>query len=211
MVSKVSYRPFDETDFDELAAIMQLHWHARSANDAYNYLEACDDLAYCLSTSTFSQVARIDDTPCGIVLARAGAVDGSWERRWLDASSDFMEQMRAIDPEAQRRYRDFIEASVRVNEDMIGLAGINTDSEITLLAVASTAQHLGIGSVLLDAASSYVASCGFTETYLCTDTDCTWKFYEQRGLKRIATHRATREERHLLPREMYLYSLDLSS
>ena len=60
MVSRVLYRPFDTEDFDAIALILQQLWHNNSDNDEYNRLEAACDLAYCLSSSTFSQVAVID-------------------------------------------------------------------------------------------------------------------------------------------------------
>ncbi len=71
MVSRVLYRPFDTEDFDAIALILQQLWHNNSDNDEYNRLEAACDLAYCLSSSTFSQVAVIDGQARGISLARA--------------------------------------------------------------------------------------------------------------------------------------------
>ena len=71
---------------------------------------------------------------------------------------------------------------------------------------------LGVGSVLLDAAVSYLSSRGATRAHLYTDSNCSWKFYELHGFKRAATHRANREERrHDMPRESFLYELDLTA
>ena len=69
MVSRVLYRPFDTEDFDAIALILQQLWHNNSDNDEYNRLEAACDLAYCLSSSTFSQVAVIDGQARGIARA----------------------------------------------------------------------------------------------------------------------------------------------
>ena len=77
MVSRVLYRPFDTEDFDAIALILQQLWHNNSDNDEYNRLEAACDLAYCLSSSTFSQVAVIDGQARGIALARAGQSSGA--------------------------------------------------------------------------------------------------------------------------------------
>ena len=75
MVSRVLYRPFDTEDFDAIALILQQLWHNNSDNDEYNRLEAACDLAYCLSSSTFSQVAA---RACGTELRRhyQRALDG---------------------------------------------------------------------------------------------------------------------------------------
>ena len=70
MVSRVLYRPFDTEDFDAIALILQQLWHNNSDNDEYNRLEAACDLAYCLSSSTFSQVAVIDGEARGSTCTR---------------------------------------------------------------------------------------------------------------------------------------------
>ena len=80
MVSRVLYRPFDTEDFDAIALILQQLWHNNSDNDKYNRLEAACDLAYCLSSSTFSQVAVIDGEARGIALARAGQLRRHYQR-----------------------------------------------------------------------------------------------------------------------------------
>lgn len=210
-MSSVSYRPFDSSDFDTLAAILQELWHSDSgSSEAYRELEARDDLAHCLSVATFSQVALVDDVPSGIVLARSGTADPTWAAHWNDACRDLWSQMERIDPEALKRYREFIDASTRANEEMLGASDVDRDAEVVLLAVGAATRGLGAGSVLLDAATSYLASRGHRNAFLYTDTDCTWEFYEHRGLKRLGRHKATREERQLLPREQYLYGIDLS-
>lgn len=84
MVSRVLYRPFDTEDFDAIALILQQLWHNNSDNDEYNRLEAACDLAYCLSSSTFSQVAVIDGQARGISLARAGTELRRHYQRALD-------------------------------------------------------------------------------------------------------------------------------
>lgn len=211
MVSRVLYRPFEEDDFDVLAEILQLQWHTKTENDVFNYLEACDDLAYCLSTSTFSQVALVDGAPRGIALARSGDPESAWSQRWLSASKDFLGQMERLDAQGLARYRAFIDEADRINTQMIREGGVDASSEVVLLAVAESARGLGIGSVLFDAAVDYMAACGHASTYLVTDSTCDWKFYEKRGLRRAAHHRATREERRLVPRDMYVYDIDLTA
>ena len=152
MVSKVLYRPFEETDFDSIATILQDCWHTDGNSEVYNFLEACDDLAHCLSVSTFSQVALVDDAPRGIVLARTGQPDPAWTQRWNEVSYDFFTQMRAIDADALARYERFISLTGGIDENLLRTSGIDGSSEVTLLAVDRNTQGLGIGSVLLDAA-----------------------------------------------------------
>ena len=99
MVSRVLYRPFDTEDFDAIALILQQLWHNNSDNDEYNRLEAACDLAYCLSSSTFSQVAVIDGQARGIALARAGQSSGATvKEHWLDTERALLSQMRELEP-----------------------------------------------------------------------------------------------------------------
>lgn len=67
---EICYRPFEAPDFDALAEILQPLWHTRSSIERYNFLEACDDLAYCLSVSNFTQVALVDGVPGGALAGR---------------------------------------------------------------------------------------------------------------------------------------------
>ena len=211
MVSRVIYRPFEEGEFDALAAIMQATWHSETPNDEYNKLEATYDIAHALSISSFSQVVLVDGEPRGVVLARAASDRLPYAAAWDHAKEDILQQMWAIDKRATAGYLAFLKNEERVNASLLEESGVDPASQITLLAVDESTRGLGIGSILLDAAASYVSSHGREGAYLYTDTDCSWKFYERRGLKRAASYRTSREERKLLPREMYLYGLDLSA
>lgn len=116
MVSRVLYRPFDTEDFDAIALIMQQLWHNNSDNDEYNRLEAACDLAYCLSSSTFSQVAVIDGEARGISLARAGQSSGAAVREhWMDTERALLSQMRELEPESCAEYLSFVRATIRTN------------------------------------------------------------------------------------------------
>lgn len=177
----------------------------------YAFLEACCDLAHCLSISTFSQVALIDGEPRGIVLARSNSLRVPISGRWQRAHEDFSQQMKASEPQAAEKYRRYMDSMDQVNARLLKKSGLPDANEITLLAVSSTARGLGIGGILLDAVSSYLASRGAQQAFLYTDTTCSWPFYERHGLKRAAEYHSTRDERKFLPKEFYLYDLDLSA
>lgn len=211
MVSRVRYRPFEDGDLDAVASILRPEWHTRSEIEEYNHLEAEMDLAYCLSTSTFSQVALIDGVPQGIVLARVEGERAADADRWLRLEAQLFERLRELDESAAEWMRSYTRSSLRVNNGLLEQSGVDRGAEIVLLAVGRSARHLGIGSVLIDAAASYCADRSAQSLYLFTDTSCSWQFYEHHGLKRVAAHRCNREERRVLAREMYLYHLDLSA
>lgn len=211
MVSRVLYRPFEESDFDAIASILQRVWHNTTSNDEYNFLEACRDLAHSLSISTFSQVALIDQEPRGIVLARSGEVPAPDCEHWQAIETRLFDRMHDLNARAAEFTRCYARSEVKINNLLLEQSGLSPANQITLLAVDKSVHGLGIGGVLLDAACSYLSAQGGLSAYLYTDSDCSWKFYEHKGLKRAATHKSTREERKLLPREMYLYGLDLSA
>ena len=211
MVSRVTYRPFEENDFEEIAGILQEAWHTKVPSPEYGYLEACNDLSYSLSISTFSQVALIDDRPCGIVLARPGSSRKRAQKRWFVMSREYFRRMRELEPEAAGAYWKSIQLAEEKNDSLLAKSGYAGSTEITLLAVSASARGMGIGSVLIDAATAFLAERGADRAFLYTDTDCTWQFYEHHGFKRAGTYRSTREERRLLPKEMYVYGLDLSA
>ena len=216
MVSRVLYRPFEAEDFDSVALILERLWHYRSDDDTYNHLEAQCDLAYCLSCSTFSQVAVIDGSVRGVVLARFGNPSGGAGARasehWIDVERELLCQMREVAPEDCAEYLSFVRATIKTNNRLLEDGGVSPANEVTLLAVDREVQGLGVGTVLLDAAVSHLSAQGASTAHLYTDTNCSWKFYESRGFKRTATHRTDRSERlRDLPREMYLYELDLNA
>ncbi|MDY2777401.1 MAG: GNAT family N-acetyltransferase [Collinsella sp.] len=211
MVSRVIYRPFEEGDFPALSTIVQSAWHTSSQNDAYNALEASHDLAHALSISSFSQVVLVDGSPRGIVLARVDGDPIDQLAIWRAREGEILEQMRSVDDAATGSYLSFLKNEERINRRLLAQSGFGWASQVTLLAVDPSTRGMGIGSILLDAATSHASARGAQGAYLYTDTDCSWKFYERRGLRRAASYRATREERKVLPREMYLYGLDLSA
>ena len=147
MVSRVLYRPFDTEDFDAIALILQQLWHNNSDNDEYNRLEAACDLAYCLSSSTFSQVAVIDGQARGIALARAGQSSGATvKEHWLDTERALLSQMRELEPDACAEYLSFVRATIRTNNRLLESSPLPHDNEVTLLAVDRDVHGLCVGS-----------------------------------------------------------------
>ena len=180
MVSRVLYRPFDTEDFDAIALILQQLWHNNSDNDEYNRLEAACDLAYCLSSSTFSQVAVIDGEARGIALARAGQSFGvTINEHWMDTERALLSQMRELEPDVCAEYLSFVRATIRTNNRLLESSPLPHDNEVTLLAVDRDVHGLGVGSVLLDAARTFPRAgrqgrtCTPTPTARGSSTSCT--------------------------------------
>lgn len=210
MVSRVTYRPFEEDDFEELAEIIHQEWHDYLSTPELGLLAAKNDLAYMLSISPFSQVALVDNVARGIVLARPCGKRTTASTRWLKISENSLRQMRELSPIDAAEYWEAVEMTNAKNDHLLEKSGFAEGGEISLLAVSESARGTGLGSVLIDAATTYLLSTGANKAYLYTDTDCSWDFYEHHGFKRAGTYRSKRGERRLLAKEMYVYGLDLS-
>lgn len=210
MVASALYRPFEEDDFDAVASIVREAWYQDAPSADFARLEAGADLADCLSRATFSQVAITNGTVAGVVLVRAGRSSERWRLRWSERKHALLEQMTAQDPGAVQALFARREHEDAINRSLLTQANLPDDYEIVLLAVSAQAQGYGVGTLLLDAAATSLASRGATGAYLYTDTSCTWEFYEKRKLKRLASYRTPRHDRRLLADEYYLYGMDLS-
>ena len=142
MVSRVTYRPFEEEDFEELAAILQQTWHNEGPSPEYGFLEACNDLSYSLSISTFSQVALVDDKPCGIVLACPDPSRPHSNKRWFTISKDYFRRMRELEPEAAAAYWHGVQLTESKNDFLLAKSGYAGSTEITLLVVSLSLIHI---------------------------------------------------------------------
>ncbi len=76
-----------------------------------------------------------------------------------------------------------------------------------LFAVAPETRGHGVGTELLAAAQGYLREQGAQRAFLFTDTDCTWEYYERRGMRRAAECAFEPEE--LLPAKMFVYEMQL--
>lgn len=211
MVSRITYRPFIEDDFDELSTIVREAWYRDFPAPELGELAAKNDLARMLAISSFSQVALVDGTPRGIVLACSSSTRTCANRRWSMIASNYLRRMREINQKAADAYWTSIKLTDSKYETLVQKSNLAHATEISLLAVSPQSQGMGLGSVLIDAAATHVADEGGSRAFLYTDTDCDWKFYENRGFKRMGTYRSTREERRILPKEIYTYGLNLGA
>ncbi len=169
MVSRVTYRPFDEDDFEDIATILQEAWHTEVPSPEYGYLEACNDLSYSLSISSFSQVALVDGVPRGIVLARPEANRVQQSKRWFTISEGYFRRMRELEPEAAAAYWHGVQLTESKNDSLLAKSGYAGSTEITLLVVRSSARGMAIGSVLVDAATTHLTELGANRAFLYTD------------------------------------------
>ena len=215
MVFRALDRPFEEADFDAGADIVGEAWHNEGAPKEVARLTAGADLARCLERSTFSQVAVIN-TPeeqnvvAGIVLARSGRAAEADRLRWASREAELMTKVAAKDPRAVEKLYRYAREEDRINAELLEKGGVSDRSEVVLLAVDATARGMGIGSLLLDAAASYLRSEGGSSAYLFTDTSCSWSYYEERGLARAAAIKTPRHLRKFMCSAYYLYTLDLA-
>ena len=80
----------------------------------------------------------------------------------MDTERALLSQMRELEPDACAEYLSFVRATIRTNNRLLESSPLPHDNEVTLLAVDPDVHGLGVGSVLLDAAVSYLSSRGAT-------------------------------------------------
>ena len=187
------------------------HGIRETPNDEYNKLEATYDLAHALSISSFSQVVLVDGEPRGVVLARAASDRLPYAAAWDHAKEDILQQMWAIDKRATAGYLAFLKNEERVNGRLLEQSGISGSDQITLLAVSGPrAAWASAASCSTRPPPTYrrAAPKAPSSTPIRTARGSSTSAAASSELRSIAR---TREERKLLPREMYLYGLDLSA
>lgn len=205
---QVEYRPFEDSDFDALADILQKLWHEDHDSEEYNHLEACEDLTGSLMRSTCGVVAVLDGEPVGTMLAHAGEEDPVWIAHWTSENESYRQRMREMDPVSFDDHIRFLGLEGRVNDGMAEEAGLTGAARFVLLIAREDVRGHGIGRGLFERAAQRMGELGETRAYLSTDTCSNWQLYEHLGLKRVAIYYAKPDEQDVLADEMYLYQLD---
>ena len=203
----VEYRPLQNEDVEALGTILGDTWHTYT--DGRKRV-ACGviDFANYAQRNTFAEVAVIDDSPIGVIMARAGMPDKQSQDHWTSIKHHACEELDELGGSTAGLSR-FFEAMDQADRDLLAQSGCDPDFELVLFAVSDNARGLGIGSTLMDHAQRYLAAQGASKAFLFTDTDCTWEYYEHRGMRRAAEQSFANDETQILPERMFVYEMNL--
>lgn len=187
MQNRTVIRPFRAKDARALAEIVVDTWgfdegirdRRQGLHIGYAYLYSC------MQEADFCRVAELDGRVVGIILGRTmgkrlhpvAALKGVYHAVPLVLSGT----MHELNP--------FFDAYMKNSDLLDRLSGANDnafDAEIALFIISKDMRGRGIGGTLYDALMRFFREKGVTRYYVHTDTACTYRFYEHRGMKRAA-------------------------
>lgn len=188
-MSEITYRPITPADHQDVKALIDQAFDvarfARNPQVLDSVLEVF--LRDCLAVSTFSRVAVREGHVVGLILARAAGqprLPGSLRHRatsWAHVARIAVTGLSDLPSIAQ--YRTIL----RSYRELRAEVGTGLDNEIILFAVAEETRGCGVGGRLFEDAMGYLRSHGQRTFFLYTDSDCSYGFYDRRGLIRAAT------------------------
>ena len=188
--AELTFRPFDEKDFEPLAELVGRTWLAdfpARAQGAAGRVE----LAHYLARATWSLVAGRGSQIMGAVLLSErgrAAIAGDWaaleERLTEDAEKD-PELAEAI-----RTEMSGVEEEAALEADYLATGAPGTAATVKLLIVSPDAKGLGIGGRLFSSALEHLRETGAAGYHLLTDDACDVSFYEHKGLRQALRRRS---------------------
>lgn len=209
MSDEVIYRDFKESDIPELSEILGDTWFG-TFEEELKREAGLQSLASFLCRATFIRVAEYHGEVVGIVAASSGNPSQESLDYWHSLEKDSLERVKNSFPEVEKNLVAYYTRFEAAHDNMLSQCD-DLGLELTLFAVSEKSRGLGVGTNLYKQALAYFAEIGAKRMYLFTDTDCTWQYYEHRGMKRVAKHVSTEEElKFLFPEELYIYTLDIT-
>ncbi|WIM67053.1 GNAT family N-acetyltransferase [Corynebacterium breve] len=189
--SAITFRPYRPTDGASLISII---------NEAFGVDQRFTDpltidrflelyLQSSLVRATWTQVALLNDEPVGLIVGsvpKEPRVDGQ-PLRVIQMLSHVLQLV----PSAfrnRRVLRDWFGEQLAYAQALRNAKKQHavSDTELVLFVVDEHARGTGIGTKLYDNFKNYLRSLNRSGFFLYTDSDCTWQFYEAKGMRRAA-------------------------
>ncbi|WP_294380181.1 GNAT family N-acetyltransferase [uncultured Senegalimassilia sp.] len=203
----VEYRPLQDKDIEAAGVILGNTWHTY-ADGRKRVVSGIVDLANFAQRNTFTEVAVVNDSPIGVIMARAGAFSEQTQAHWKIIEQDARKELDELGGSSADLVH-FFKTAKQADRALLAQSGCDPDFELVLFAVSDKVRGLGIGSTLMDHAQRYLAAQGASKAFLFTDTDCTWEYYEHRGMRRAAEQSFAENAASILPERMFVYEMDL--
>jgi len=188
--STVTYRPFEERDFDDIAQVYTHIWT--------NNVEAPDDKILCgslmtaasLLRSTYSFVAEVDGRAVGVgqgcIIRDGQPVE---DERWRPTYELWLARGEERAKTADRVLEGAIFGDLReysTADRFIATGSPYAEAELNFLILEPSYQGLGIGRALFTRVCDALREGGASRFFLMTDTESNWELYEHYGMTRIA-------------------------
>ena len=189
--AELTFRPFDEKDFEPLAELVGRTWlddfPARAQATAGRI-----ELAHYLAPETWSLVAERGGKVMGAVLLVERGRENPDARAWSSLEGRLMAEAEK-DPELAEAVRvemDGVREEAELEREYVATGAPGIDATIKLLIVSPDAKGLGIGGRLFSAAVEHLRETGARGYHLLTDDACDVGFYEHKGLVRAMRRRS---------------------
>jgi len=186
MKQTVIYRPFKKEDIKELTQVISQSWNYEalfSPSTAKHFAHLF--LYFELARKTFAQVAEIAGKPVGIIICEVKKPkiwkNFAYYPKLLKHGISLL-----LSKEGRGVLFKYAADVARKNNQMLKDTGEEFDTEVALFAVSPHTQGLGVGSKLFQYFLDAMKEQELKSFFLYTDTTCNYKFYERKGLKRIA-------------------------
>ncbi len=204
--SKVVYRDFCDDDIRDVSLLLASIWNSRESGECALF-SGMTDLAHFAGRTTYMRVALLDGQVVGLAGVRVGSASEKHVAKWNKVLEDAFLSLQEIDPAKAQELRDYYDFENRTLPQMISDGKVDANYELTIFVVSEKTRGHGVGSKLLAQVTDNLKSAGATSFYLYTDTNCTWQYYENRGMRRASSYKTSAEERQKFEvDELYIYS-----
>ena len=203
--SSNEFRPFQHSDRQALEDITRDTWdYDQLGSSKTARLVAKADLAGSLASQTFTCVALSGNQPIGIIMGKNRKTDRNNFR--YTAREKMARLSMGLSKESRKLLPAFKDIE-KVHAVLFEKTAAQFDGELVFFVVHKDWQGKGVGKTLYESFLDYLAAEELKSYFLFTDTSCNYKFYERRGLDRLA------EETLGVPklkkeRQFFLYGTD---
>lgn len=188
MQGGVTYRPFETSDFDAVATLLNRLWCSELIPEA-GELASRIELSGYLAQTTHSLVAELDDELVGAMLLaeldRVPRDATAWRRRHSRLVR--LSHRNAHLAREVAKNSDVIDEESRLAEDFAASGAAEGAAVMKLLVVDPATHGRGIGGHLFGEARRYLREEGAEGFFLLTDDGCDVSFYDYKGLARAMT------------------------
>lgn len=192
-MNEVTFRPFLETDSPRAKELIDQAFYIHRYLSKKELLDSALEiyLRECLASSTYSEVAVVDDRVVGLVLAEV-----SGQPRLPSSTWNNLIALRHIAKIATYGFSDisshtqFLQMNATYRALKRDVYAPLTD-ELCLFIVDEEMRGKGIGKKLFNTFKGHLRSNGRKDFYLFTDSLCTYGFYDKHGMNRLAAREIT--------------------
>lgn len=186
-MNKVIYRELMKEDYKEVKNLICEAFGFSNFIKDNNILDIVTHfyLQECVSDSSFSKIAEMDNKVIGIILGKEKSDERTLhELNNKSLVSEKVLETIMVDEENRMMIKEFSRIQDTYKEIIKGKER-DFDGCIQLFIVAKEARGLGIGKELLKYLFEYMKSLKVNSLYLYTDTRCNYGFYDSQNFERL--------------------------